>query len=154
MRSYLWFINAILLLASYGCDSGALQKDDLGRLQGTWELFSAEQGGVDVTKDCQKEGFRIEFKGDAWIQDTGPYHFYTAENSHIKLNPSKSPKEFDHVHSSIGPGKAFSFVYPGIYELDGEMLKICFDVDAKSRPTALNAKSSSGYFSAVLKRVK
>ena len=40
----------------------------------------------------------------------------------------------------------------GIYEMKGDMVKVCFDPQGKERPTSFTAKE--GQFSAVIQREK
>ena len=142
---------AFATLASSGCNAKDPAKNDLDVLQGTWEIVSAEKGGNDITQECHDEGFKLTFQGDAWIQDVKGYHFNTSKDSHIKLDASKSPKEFDHIHT-LTP--TFASTYPGIYKLNGDTLTLCFDVDQKSRPTEFTTAGSSGYFLVNLKRAR
>jgi uncharacterized protein (TIGR03067 family) len=154
MRMYrkLFVIHiALTTLISCGCNASDPAKKDIDALQGTWEIVSAEKGGKDITQECQDEGFKITFQGDAWIQDVKGYHFNTSKDSHIKIDASKLPKEFDHIHTLTS---TIASTYPGIYKLNGDTLTLCFDVDLKSRPTEFATAGSSGYFLVNLKRAK
>ena len=50
----------------------------------------------------------------------------------ITLDPARRPKEMDAKEPSMNPKVAR--VYQGIYQLDGDTLKICMAVDVKERP--------------------
>ena len=91
---------------------------------------------------------------DAWIQETDGKPIYTARTSRITLDPSRAPKSFDHIVRRVSQGEGIQLVYPGIYELQGNTLKICYDVDLKSRPKEFKTKPGQNYFSAVFERVK
>ena len=67
------------------------------------------------------------------------------------LDPSKSPKTID-VTMLEGPHKGT--VILGIYEIDADTLKVCFDPEGKTRPTAFNSPTGSKNFVNVHKRVK
>ena len=68
-----------------------------------------------------------------------------------KLDPSKSPKTID-VTMTEGPSKGT--VMLGIYEIDGDTLKVCFDPHGKKRPTEFKSAPGSQTFVNVHKRVK
>ena len=68
-----------------------------------------------------------------------------------KLDPSKSPKAID-VTMTEGPNKGA--VMLGIYEFDGDTLKVCFDPQGKKRPTEFKSPPDSANFVNVHKRVK
>ena len=68
-----------------------------------------------------------------------------------KLDPSKSPKAID-VTITEGPSKGA--VMLGIYEFDGDTLKVCFDPEGKKRPTEFKSPAGSQTFYNVHKRAK
>jgi uncharacterized protein (TIGR03067 family) len=67
------------------------------------------------------------------------------------LDPGKKPKTID-IKFTEGPEKGNTSL--GIYELDGDTLKICLTITAKDRPTEFAAKAKSGHGFEVLKREK
>lgn len=157
MKYYLRFLSILiaLLVSRLSAEDSQMAdaaKKDLDSLQGKWELVSAQKEGKDVTQDFQGENSGIEFKNDAWIQDWKGLHRYTAADSHVKLDPSKSPKTFDHIVTRDNRGQPVVFSYPGIYELEGDSLTICFDVNLKTRPSQFATDGKSGYFLAKFKR--
>jgi uncharacterized protein (TIGR03067 family) len=48
-----------------------------------------------------------------------------------KLDPSKSPKT---INAMIAQGERKGDILLGIYELDGDTFKVCFDAQAEKRP--------------------
>ena len=127
-------------------------KKDLALLQGKWEFVATSKGGQDTTKESHDDGFGMEFKDDAWIQDVKGYHAWTAADSHIKLDPSTSPKSFDHIVTRKYQGKTITLSYPGIYKIVGDSLTMCFDVDLKTRPSEFKSDGKPGFFLATFKR--
>ena len=127
-------------------------KKDLALLQGKWEIVATSRGGQDITKESRDEGFGMEFKDDAWLQDVNGYHAWTAADSHIKLDPSTSPKSFEHIVTRKYQGKTITLSYPGIYKIDGDSLTMCLDVDLKTRPSEFKSDGKPGFFLATLKR--
>jgi len=68
-----------------------------------------------------------------------------------KLDPSKSPKTID-MTLTEGPNKGA--VMLGIYEIDGDTLKACFDPQGKKRPTEFKSAPGSAHFLNIHKRIK
>lgn len=134
---------AVLVLGSSAW-GGDAKKDEL---HGKWEVVTGKllgkevplpDGGVHMTF----EGGKVKFKEGMKPEEDGTY----------KIDAAKKPKEID-VTPNKGPAMS------GIYQLDGDKLKICFGlpdfkgdkiVDAK-RPTSLNDEKT---FCFELKRVK
>ena len=69
----------------------------------------------------------------------------------LKLDPTATPKHYDPTITT-GPRKSLTF--SGIYELDGDTLKICFSLRGKERPAALASKPGSGLLFQVFNREK
>lgn len=142
-------LSALLLFAALVAGSSALGgdgKDKKDELQGKWEVVSSKMlgkekpladGGVHMTFEAGK----VKFKEGMKAEEDGTY----------KLDTAKKPKEI-----VITPNKGPAL--PGIYQLDGDKLKICFGlpdfkdklVDAKP-PTSFNDEKT---FLLELKRVK
>jgi uncharacterized protein (TIGR03067 family) len=61
-----------------------------------------------------------------------------------KLDENKKPKTIDLTAGGRdGSGKKPDDVLPGIYELDGDSLKICLGLPGKDRPTEPSAKEGA-----------
>jgi uncharacterized protein (TIGR03067 family) len=69
----------------------------------------------------------------------------------FKLDLSKKPKEIDVVFTE-GPEKGKTSL--GIYELEGDVYKVCIGLTGKKRPTEFISKPGSGHVLEVLKRQK
>jgi uncharacterized protein (TIGR03067 family) len=65
------------------------------------------------------------------------------------LSPAKTPKSIDFTPTA-GPDKGKPL--PGIYELDGDDLKICFGKVGGPRPSGFTTAAGSGHVLVVLKR--
>ena len=138
-----------------GGDQKEPEQKELERLQGTWEVVSAELNGRDSTHDYKQLGLKITFKNNVWIttESIGPLRD-TADSCLIKLSPSDSPKQFDRVVIHVADGMTDRTVMRGIYELTGDSLKMCINMPGANRPTNFSSIPSNGYFSAVFTRVK
>lgn len=69
----------------------------------------------------------------------------------LELEPSANPKGMS-IHSVEGPNKGKTF--PAIYELDGDALKICYDLSGKKRPTEFKTRAGTQLYLVTYQRVK
>jgi uncharacterized protein (TIGR03067 family) len=101
---------------------------DQERLQGTWEVVAAENAGKREEAPAELRGkWTWTFKGDkVYVVDAeGPYE------ATWTMDQAQSPKTFDMTTTS-GTDKGTTVL--GLYELDGDRLKLCF---AANRPELL-----------------
>src|SRR5262245_51289932 len=127
-------------------DKANLEKE-VKKFQGTWTIESSETGGKAIPPGDLK-GLIVIFEGDKHTVKKGDDVIQVGTQ---KLDPSKSPKAID-VTMSEGPNKGA--VMLGIYEIDGDTLKACFDPQGKKRPIEFNSPPGSENFVNVHKRVK
>lgn len=127
-------------------DKADLEKETK-KFQGTWTFESSEAGGKKISAD-ELKGFILIFEGDKHTVKKGDDVIQVGTQ---KIDPSKSPKTID-VTMTEGPSKGK--VMLGIYEFDGDTLKVCFDSEGKKRPTEFRSAAGPGYFVNVHKRVK
>jgi RNA polymerase sigma factor (sigma-70 family) len=122
--------------------AAADKKTDKDSLQGTWLPVSVEEDGRKVPDDEVKaKNFEMVFAGD---KVTVPRKDGSEEVGY-KLDPNKKPK---HIDLLIEEGKTAK----GIYLLDGDTLKLCFDKDYGDRPAEFDAKEGTKRILMVLKR--
>jgi hypothetical protein len=69
----------------------------------------------------------------------------------IKLNASAKPKALD-ITGTEGPNKGKTI--RGIYEQDGDTLRVCCDLSGKSRPKELKTSEGTKLFVVTYKRQK
>lgn len=118
-----------------------IQKD-LAMLQGTWRVKSAIRGGKEYPgEDLAQLSFI--FKGDELISTRFANDFLQ-----VKLDPSKKPAAIDLVSKKDKPA------IQGIYEIDGDTLKLCWNHASTERPRTFTSAAGSGTIYLVLKRVK
>ena len=127
-------------------DKADLEKE-VKKFQGTWTFESSEAGGQQLPASELKE-LVITFAGDIHTIKKGDQVVQVGAQ---KLDPSKSPKAID-VNMTEGPNKGV--VLLGIYEINGDTLKVCFDPQGKKRPTEFKSAPGSANFVNVHKRVK
>jgi RNA polymerase sigma factor (sigma-70 family) len=118
-------------------------KSDKDKLQGKWVPESVEERGKKISEEEIKEkNFVMVFEGD---KVTLPMKDGAKEVEYT-LAPTKKPKEIDLAVEGKTP--------KGIYELEGDTLKLCFNTDPDGdRPTKF-ATTDTNNVLMVLKRKK
>ncbi len=122
-------------------------KEELKKLEGTWQLVSAEQDGEKMPQEQVKK-MKLVVKGDkvtVYADDKA-----VSERT-FKVDPSKKPKELD---STPTEGDEKGKAYAAIYEFDGDAGKLCQAAPGKDRPKEFDAKKGTGNMLAVYKRAK
>lgn len=122
--------------------------EDAEKLTGTWLIVSQMSEGEETAPaDLKNEMLKIAFtKGElAFLSGMG-----TRSKCSWVIDSSKRPKQI--TLTNIEPLKGEKSV--GIYELDGDTLKLCIGPAEKDWPTKFEAKRDSGYVLHVLSREK
>lgn len=138
--------GVVSLVGVVGADDPTAVRDERKALDGSWSLVSADVGGQKLPEAVTKT-FTLVMKGDEYaVKSGGP-----DDTGTVKLDPSKQPKELD-VVGVEGPNKGKTF--PAIYDLDGDTLKVCYDLGGKKRPAEFKAAPGTKQFMAVYTRKK
>jgi uncharacterized protein (TIGR03067 family) len=150
-------LRLVAMFASVGClfVTGVAQSDDakqeLVRLQGTWETIEVVNSGHIFSQEKVKGG-QVVFKGDEMTlkegsDDKNPRKF------RVKLDPSQNPKAID--TTALNRDYKGS-VNPAIYRLQGDTLELCSPngPDTKGRPKEFKSDKGSGVILLTLKRLK
>jgi uncharacterized protein (TIGR03067 family) len=140
-KAHLLLALAAGLLAAAGLSRAADAKDDKAKIAGTWSVVKAE---FDGKEDPEGKDAKLVFEGDkisVKMKDR-------TEDATFKLDPSQKPRHIDIKEKG-------DRTIPGIYELDGDSLKICFPRgNDKERPKEFTGKAGSGTMLVTLKRDK
>ena len=121
-------------------------KKEREKWQGTWIGQSAEADGENLP-ESQAKSKKLVVTGDNYIYTMGD----VKEEGTIKLDPSKSPKEYA---SQITEGENKGKSVLGVYELQGDTLTICFSFPGSTeRPTQMGTKPGSRTRRTTYKRV-
>jgi uncharacterized protein (TIGR03067 family) len=127
-------------------DKADLEKE-VRKFQGTWTFESSVAGGKELPAGAL-EGLILTFEGDRHTVKKGDQVIQVGIQ---KLDPSKSPKAID---VTLTEGVKKGTVMLGIYEINGDTLKVCFDAEGQKRPTQFKSAPGSETFVNVHKRVK
>src|SRR5262245_23708003 len=119
------------------------KQTDQERIQGAWKIESIV---FDGKKESDTDKITIIFNGNKMSIRVTPEH---RDVSPFKLDETKSPKSLD-----IGDPAKKGDLLPGIYELNGDELKICFAKGSETRPTAFESKPGSRITFLTLRRGK
>ena len=145
IRAAVLALTAGLSLAAGDGNKKALDME-YAKLEGTWQVVSLEVDGMKIPKETIKES-KLIIKGKEFTMKEKVATY----KGTFSIDPSKKPKTID-VKFREGPEKGNTSL--GIYELDGDDLKLCLSVTTKERPTEFSAKPKSGHGFEVLKREK
>jgi uncharacterized protein (TIGR03067 family) len=129
----------------------AKPKTDHDRLQGTWRVLDMVTDGKPNIKQNPDDEADATFADDTMslVAQPGAKKF---REFTIKVDSTKKPKNIDlKVTEGVGKGK----VALGIYELDGDTLKLCFPQDENvARPTEFASTDGSRHVFLTMRRQK
>ena len=120
-------------------------KAEMAKLDGEWVLVSASADGKPVTDDALKTGRRTIKNGETTVMLKGQV-FMKAK---FTIDPTKKPKAIDY---QILEGKTKGSTRLGIYELDGDTLRINYAVPYRDRPADFTSKIGVEHSMSVWKR--
>ena len=145
MKTRLLSLSALVLFAAvaFAQDNA---KDDLAKFQGNWTIESVIVEGKELPAEVVG-AFKMSFKDNNYTVLIGQEK---TEGS-FSLDPSKNPKTIDIVPEN-GPDRGRKQL--GIYEIDGDKIKICAAQPGKDRPTNFETKDKIGYTVMILRRAK
>lgn len=123
------------LIGADDAKTSAQSNKDLEKMQGTWHAIAVEVKGTPSDADTVKK-FELVVKDDSYMMKVDGKDHVSAK---LVLAADKKPKEMDIVLETDP-------IYKGIYELDGDTLKICLvlssDDDSK-RPKEFKSEADS-----------
>lgn len=109
--------------------------EEAKKLQGTWGVTSFDVRGKKVPGN-ELEGMRLTVKDDEIMLQESERK---KEKGRFKLDTSKKPKAMD--WTVTGPREQTALC---IYELDGNILKLCWRKPGGNRPTEFTGKDTDG----------
>ena len=122
-------------------------KQELAKLQGTWVMAGLEVNGVEVPEK-KLAGTTLLIKGDKYTTKVKD----TSHETTIEIDPTKDPKAIDMLFPN---GTELPKRSKGVYELDGDTLKICrHQMPGEDRPTQIGSWPNTNLFVVTWKRKK
>src|SRR5262245_7815216 len=145
------FCVSVALLIGFGAVHGGETAKDWQKLKGNWEAAEIVADGKVASAD-EVKAVKVTFAAADKMtlvggKDIGKHKFG------VKLDASKKPKAID-LKALHGESKGD--VVLGIYDLEGDTLKLCVSSDPKinDRPLAFASKQGSKVFMYTFKRAK
>ena len=135
------------LIVAVSLVGGEPPRTDLDALQGTWTLVAMETEGHDVDPEDFKdrtatyEGNRLTLREGDRVRRRGI----------VTLDPDRKPRA---VNTWDQDGPYEDQTVPGIYELQGETLKLCFARPGQERPKEFTTKSGTAFLVCTYKKQK
>ena len=139
------------VLAAAGDADDEATKKDLKALTGTWRIVSEDREGRRLSEEELKSAV-VTYGAD------GKYSVVRGDPAKLvyegtfKIDPTKKPKSIDFTQTTEGKTKGRTT--PGIYEVEGDTLRVCRTTGGKERPTEFPSKAGSGQVLLLLKREK
>jgi uncharacterized protein (TIGR03067 family) len=131
--------------------SGKMVFDDATALQGpsAWRAVEVVRNGK---VDKEPETVVITFVGDTFVWQRGDMLLFRGT---YHLDASRSPKDFD-MRPTFGPlGEIDGWLWPGVYRLDGDWLKLCVRMMIdEGRPKRFASEKTSHDWLVTFKREK
>lgn len=146
MRLLTWSLTALFLLPAVALSADDTKKDR-EKLKGTWDVVTWVQSGKAVSAQAIK-GCTVTFSEDKMTIKTPGI----AITFFYEMDANTKPKTINRWYEvKQGDEKKPS---PGIYELDGDTLKVCWDYYGQPKPTEFGSKDGSSLEYMLLKRPK
>jgi uncharacterized protein (TIGR03067 family) len=123
-------------------------KNDMDKLAGTWTCTSAVNDGKPLSAEVRQQLRLTLTKEGGYKTERGDQVLF---DSTFTIDPAKTPRRIDITGTE---GENAGKTAQGIYELDGDTLKICYTMPGKDRPKAFESKEGSRATFVVWKRVK
>jgi uncharacterized protein (TIGR03067 family) len=139
-----------ILIAMILFTAAARSQDAAGErklLQGTWLPMAAELS-EDPLDEATLKTMKLVIEGDKYAVTIGTSQF---DNGAIGIDPTAKLRTMD-ITSTEGANKGKTFL--AIYELNGDTLRICYNLTGKVRPTEFKTKKGEPLFMATYKRAK
>ena len=138
-------MNSYLLIAIFTALPAAdPPKTDAEKIQGTWDVSRIELNGKVQPKDPLFH-VRVTFDGDKLLTRVGKRQ--SEARGTFKLDQGHTPKVYD-LTTTEGT------TVHGIYELNGDTLKVCLSAPGDERPTTMTTNPDDNRTLIVYKREK
>ena len=137
-----FLVAAVLVAAAWSQDAASERK----MLEGVW-LPSAAELAENPFEEATLKSMKLVIEGDKYTVTVGK----AIDKGTVKIDPAAKPKTMD-IMGDDGPNKGKTFLC--IYEIDGDTLRVCYDLTGKMRPTEFKTKKGGLFFLVTYKRAK
>jgi uncharacterized protein (TIGR03067 family) len=135
-------------MAFVGSGAGGDKKKDTNA-DGAWTVTAMEENGKKVPADAiDKLDMKLTIKGDSY---TVTMAGKVLDKGTSTRDAQKKPNTLD-IKSAEGPNKGKTIL--AIVEFSGDVMKVCYDLEGKSRPKEFSTKEGSGHVLIVYQREK
>lgn len=129
-------VSIPLLAADFPKDAST---KDFDKLQGTWAIRAVETNGSIMGDDNRQDApGELTLNGNQYTLKFGEI----VNTGTFRLDSERTPKAVD-VIPSDGPNRGRTF--PGIYTIEGDIMKSCFNVGGGKRPTEFATQGHPGF---------
>lgn len=148
MNSRMVAFGVCVVLVAAGVSFAADDKADAAKaINGTWTVESHLMGGEPLPPEKRK-AMTVTFEGEKFSIKDGDK---VVRAGTLKLDTAPKVHTVDITHTE-GEGKGTAM--PGIFAVDGDAMRVCFDTAGKARPDKFASPANSTMALMVLKRVK
>ena len=145
MKRSLLVVCVVLVL---GADKKDPAKEDLKKLQGTWEATKVTYNGDELSSDDTGK-ITMTLKGDLARVGANKKVLGDYGQVKLKLGPSTTPRTID---VSVAKGGQKGTALEGIYKLEKDTLTICAKVLGMDRPSKFESPAGESIVLIVLKK--
>ncbi len=142
--------RALALLLAFVVTLAARAADDLKAMTGTWKPTVAEFAGQPLPPPVL-ESITLKMDGANYevvvVTEKGP----SPDKGTVKLDPASKPKGMT-VTGVEGPNAGKTF--PAIYTLDGDTLRICYDLAGEKAPADFKTTPGTMLYLVTYRRAK
>jgi uncharacterized protein (TIGR03067 family) len=111
--------------------------DELKKMEGEWQVARVEMAGTTVSSNEMAKVI-VTIKGDSFTVTTAGVD----AGGQFSVNPDSTPRQID-IHAESGPDAGR--IFPGIYELGAETMRICCARLGKRRPTSFSSGENGNF---------
>ena len=133
------FCIVLALVLSFSSVAWSGDSKDEDAIQGTWLASTAEFGGQKFPDEVRKS-IKLVIKDGKYTVTVGK----ELDKGTSKLVTSAKPKAMD-IMGTDGPNKGKTML--AIYELNGDTLRVCYDVSGMKRPRSSRRRPARNSFS-------
>lgn len=119
---------------------------EIAKLQGTWQIISYVENGVELTPEQLKKLPLVTFKGRDYTWSVGG-----TPGTITRIDPTAKPKV---IFYQVTGGPAKGQTNSSIYELEGDTFKDCFAPPRAARPKEFVSKRGTGHTLIIYERLK